>query len=222
MYSNKVVTKGLCGKNNNSCYLISLLCFSLSNKTYWLFIFRFQTRISATCATIITYQNCSPTNFRIDQRVTSQKVSSICSNLLTQSINRSILRVLHRYQNISKHNTFNWFIAPPRRAFCFFCFAPEPKPYLGRWDEAVPQKLSTSGSTIYFDSLTRTTEKNRYRHTNEKILPIYICLDTCMKYIYMDVFPQFTICIEVDWNRLRHAISSPNFLDIIDFLTTIC
>ena len=98
--------------------------------------------------------------------------------------------------SISKHNTFNYSIAPPTNlgkschkgcAFCIFSFAREPKPYLRRWDEHVPQKhLSPSGSTIYFESLTRTAEKQinidiqmqrYYQYT-------YICLDTCVKYIY--------------------------------------
>ena len=46
--------------------------------------------------------------------------------------------------------------------------------------------------------------KNRYIHTNEKILPIYICLDTCMKYIYMYV----STIHYLYWGRLKPVDTS--------------
>lgn len=138
--------------------------------------------------------------------------------------------------SISKHNTFNYFIAAPTNlgkschqgcAFCFFLLHRSQNHI--SVDEMSPslEKIWVHLAQLSILSLwPEQQKKNKYRHTNEKILPIYIYINLFGYmyeiYIYMDVFPQFNICIEVDWNRLRDAISSTNFLDIIDFLRTIC
>lgn len=135
---------------------------------------------------------------------------------------------------ISKHNTFNYFIAAPTNlgkschkgcAICFFLLHRSQNHI--SFDEMSPSlkkiwvHLAQLSILILWPEQQKQINidiqmKKYYRYT-------YICLDACMKYIYIWMFfQQFTICIEVDWNWLRHAISWPNFLDIIDFLTTIC